>query len=374
MFSRLMWVLGIAATVTAGVVLQPAGPAQAAGDFFMTGTYEMHNGFSTRRRIVGFDPSVVTTAGTGMGAVDIDPSAFSISGTPNKGAAFIKQVCPTGDIVCILSAGAVGFQPFPGFPVFAQVASTFTEKNASTGMLGAGGGPGAFDFCPLLGNANNGTAFPWACPGLGFGSPTGIQGLVTYSGGGGYGGTMAILRSATVTVSQRRNIGPDRYQHDQDSRTGFWPVGVPMSYTYTSSPAPGPLTQSPVLGSFSSIQTIGPVVGPGAAVVASLSTGFPWTTGMVRGVEDSCVQAGTCPTPFNPNNFVQFTVTGSDARGPDGQGNLSLVSGGIFQNRDTLTTVNFGTLDLTLALPEPGTALGLGAGVMLLMGLARRRA
>ena len=370
MFSRFLWVLGTAATIAAGVVLQPAAPAQADGTFYLNGTYEMRNGFSTRRRIQGFDATVMTVAG----AVDIDPSAFSITGTPIHGAEFLKTVCPTGDILCILSAGAEGFQAFPGFPVFAQVASTFTEKNTSTGMLGAGGGPGAFSFCPLVGNMNNGTAFPWTCPGLGFGSPTGVQGHVTYSGVGGYGGTMAILRAATVTVSQRRNVGPTQFQHDQDQRTGFWPVGVPMSYTYTSLPAPGPLTQSPILGSFGSIQTVGPVVAAGAPVVQSTSTGFPWTTGMVRGAEDSCLIPNTCPTEFNPNPFVQFTVTGSDARGPDGQGNLSLVSGGVFQNRDNLTTINHGALDLTLTLPEPGTALGLGAGIMLMMGLARRRA
>jgi hypothetical protein len=377
MFSRFMWALGCTAAVVAGMVLQPAAPAQAAGTFFMTGTYEMHNGFATRRRIKGFQSPVVTTDASGMGAVTIQPSVFSLTGTPVRGAERANLACDPADpgaLLCMLNFGAEGFAAFPGFPVFAQNASTFTEKNVTTGVLAPGGGPGTFNFCPLVGNTNNGPGPTPACPGLGFGSPTGVQGLVQYSAGGGFGGTMAVLRDVTVVVAQRRNVAPTRYQYDLETRMANWMIGVPMSSTFTNIANPGPLTQSPVFGPFTSIQTVGPIIqATGSPVLPSTSTGFPWTTGMVRAAEDSCVGAGTCPTPFNPNPFVQFTVTGTDARGPDGQGQLSLVAGGIFQNRDGLTTGNWGTLDLTLALPEPGTALGLASGILLLVGLARRR-
>lgn len=417
MYARFGWALVFLAAVATSSVLLPAAPADATGTFYMTGTYEMHNGFATRRRVRGFQPTVVTADPSGMGAITINPGVFSMTGTPVAGKELAVRVCgdpsltPFQALGCMLNFGPQGFQAFPGFPVFAQVASTFTEVNAGTvmsgantiptGMLSAAGGPGSFAFCPLVGNVNNGTGVP-NCAGLGLGSPTGIQGFVQYSGGNGYGGTMALLRNATVTVSQRRNVGPTQFQHDQDSRTGPWPIGVPFSHTQTTAPAPGPLTRLPFtttlggntvnpanpttpgatgtqqagLGAlFGSIQTKGPTVAQGTTVISSTTTGFPWTTGMVRGAEDSCAAAvpPTCPSPTNPNPFVQFTLTGSDARGTDGQGNLSLVSGGVFQNRDNLTTVNWGSLDLTLALPEPGTAVGLASGIMLMLGLARRR-
>jgi hypothetical protein len=385
MFSRLALILGSVAAVVAGVVLYPAAPAEASGTFFMTGTYEMNNGFALRRRIRAFQSPVVTTDASGMGGVTISPGVFSQMGNPVDGEVVAGLACPDpsdpGALFCMLQFGAVGWQAFPGFPVFAQGASTFTELNvgvfdaAATGTLAPGNGPGTFNFCPLVGNPNNGPGPTPACPGLGLGSPTGVQGLVQYSAGGGFGGTMAIVRNSTVVISQRRNLGPTRFQHDKAIYAGApWNIGVPMSFTSAVTPSAGPITQSPVLGPFTSIQTIGSQVGTGTGVLPSTSTGFPWTTGMVRVVEDSCVIEGTCPTPFNPNPFRQFTVTGTDARGPDGQGQLSLVSGGMIQNRDGLSAGNWGNLDLVLALPEPGTALGLASGVLLLMGLARRRA
>ncbi len=189
MRTRLGMVLSFFAALSASVVLMPAKPVEATGTFYVTGSFEFFNGFSRRRVIEGFDGAVATTDPSGMGAFTIDASAFSQTGNETLGRLHQANVCPPGATVfCFLNNANRGFQAFPGFPVFAQVATTYVEKNAVPGVFGTAAAPGAFSFCPQLGNPANGAGSLPACPGLQNGFPAGIDGLVQYSGGG-FGGT-----------------------------------------------------------------------------------------------------------------------------------------------------------------------------------------
>ena len=381
MSAKLGMFLSLVLAFSMSAVLVPAQPAEAAGTFWVSGTFEFHNGFSKRRSIAGYDFNVATTSASGMGDFVIDPSAFSQSGDVTFGKAWAAAVCPTGSTVfCFLQQANRGFQAFPGFPVFAQVASTYVEKNAVAGNFGAASDPGNFSFCPQVGNPANGTGLLPNCPGLQNGFPAGVDGLVQYSGGA-FGGTMSILRDATVVVSQRRQATPSViFQHDVDPRTFPWMAGVPMSSTAVNSPATGQQTVNPVFGPNTSIQTAGTVLGLGTGVLPSTSTGFPWTTGMVRVAEDSCnanptqnCNFSTTTIPTAAPNVNQWTITGADNRAANGEGTISLVAGGIFQNRDTYSTTNRANLDLTFTLPEPSTTVGFAMGALLLGRLARRR-
>lgn len=439
MFSRYCkWALVSAAAFAATVVLLPASPSHAGGPYFMTGTFEVYNGFAKRRVIRGFAPAISSVPGSvsGMGAIAIPALAFSETGEPNIGAARVNQLCDPADpaaLLCVLqNVEAIGFQPFPGFPLFAQAASTFTEANTVTSTLAPGGAPGDMGWCPQAGNPANGVGAVPACPGnaltvaggvvsslggvavqtafaagggapfmsfgwgipqqttsmggptamatrtgvpggIGLGQqfPVGAQGNVQYRNGNGFGGTMQIIRNTQATISFRIATAPTRFRHDKDQRIGPWGVGVPISHTAASTGTSGPTTQLPFtttmggntinpgtgvagpaqggFGPFTSIKTRGAQGNPGGGpLVASGTTGFPWTTGQVIAQEDSCgLGLGGQPCPNTQQQFQMFMMTGTDARGPDGQGNLSLVSGGMFQNRSTLSTANYGTLDLT---------------------------
>ena len=134
MFSQCFkWAFVSAAAFAASVVLLPAAPSQAQqGPFLMTGRFETHNGFAKRRAIEGFALAVSMTGTSGMGAFPIPAGFFSETGNPAKGANAANIVCDPppapGALNCVLRVlDPVGFQPFPTFPLFAQIASTFTE-------------------------------------------------------------------------------------------------------------------------------------------------------------------------------------------------------------------------------------------------------
>ena len=360
MLEKFRWLIAGAGALGTAFVLLPAAPASSAE--LMAGTFEMHNGFSERRRI-----SVGTSVNLAVGGgFTVPKSAFSTMGTPVAGRAAMTAQCPpTGSPFCVYAIAAQGFQAFPAFPLYAQVASTYTEMNETTASLVPGGGPGSLAFCPVVGNPANGVGTKPACAGLG--SFNGAQGIVQYTAGSAqFGGTMAIARrTARVAVSFRIQETPLQFQHDIETRNGNWMIGVASQSTFTTQPGQitpnddrGLYTTGPVLGPvFTSIQTQGAVLGNGAPPLPSTSTGFPWTTGMVRVAEDSCLANPTqaCNAGTTPNaatiGIVQFTTTGFDARNATGKGNITLVAGGIFQNRGSFSTGNWGKLNLSIGLP-----------------------
>ncbi|MFP6640062.1 MAG: hypothetical protein VCC04_07450 [Myxococcota bacterium] len=362
MLEKFRWLLAGASALGTAFVLFPAQPASATQ--VMTGSYEMHNGFSTRRRI-NVNTGVAVSAGGGF---TVPSKAFSTMGTPVAGKATFFAQCPPASATgfCPYIIAAKGFQAFPGFPLYAQVASTYTEYNEGTYTLKPGSGPGTLAFCPVVGNPANGAGTKPACAALG--SFGGAQGIVQYTAGANqFGGTMAIARrTATVEVSFRLSEVPLKYQHDIETRAGNWMVGVDSKSTFTTQPGQltpadnrGRQTTGPVLGSYTSILTQGVLGINGAQPLPSSSTGFPWTTGMVRVAEDSCLanpfQAcnATAPTPNAATiGVVQFTNTGMDAR-VGGIGNITLVAGGVFQNRGSFSTGNWGVLNLNMGATVP---------------------
>jgi len=114
-----------------------------------------------------------------------------------------------------------------------------------------------------------------------------------------------------------------------------------------------------------------------------LGWGFKMTTGTIAGSDfypflDATTAAGT---PFAPN-FVQlafgdgffFTRMGTDTITASGNRNIVLLGGGLAG--DPASTNNFfriSDLRLTLAVPEPAMGLGLVAGALALVTIARRR-
>lgn len=280
------------------------------------------------------------------------------------------------------------FDFFPSFPGFAQLESSHTSSQTATETFAVGGGPGDFEFCPPIGNPLN----PSCNQAAGLAGYLGFQGFVDYDAGvNQFGGTFRIARKQVAVVSVRIATNPSQFAHQRGVRgappaiaggpTTFrspyfvptpsapsttpiradWAPGLPTISQYFRA-TPGEVTVSPVLD-----PTGGFIVTPGPVGTAtpftpnpSTSTGFPFTTGMVRQVGINSLGAVTA-----------FTVTGGNFRGPTGQGNLVLVAGGINQSRAGNSVPTYAIMDINL--PEPGMAIGLTAGIGMLAAFGRRR-
>ena len=101
------------------------------------------------------------------------------------------------------------------------------------------------------------------------------------------------------------------------------------------------------------------------APIANTATteGFPFTTGMI-----------TISQPAAKGSPEVFTLTGDDTRMANGEGTISLVTGGLSQRTATGPNANRSWARYTL--PEPGAVLGAAAALAVLgvcHGLVRRR-
>jgi hypothetical protein len=116
------------------------------------------------------------------------------------------------------------------------------------------------------------------------------------------------------------------------------------------------------INALGSISVSGSAGASGLNNKATISSGYPWTTGMI-----SVNQPAAVPPEL-------FILTGMDARDSFGVGSISLVSGALSLRALSGPNANRGWVRLTL--PEPAAALG-AAGAFLMLGLchgmARRR-
>jgi len=255
-------------------------------------------------------------------------------------------------------------------PLFDTLDLAVDIENKSGTMM-ANGGPGTFDFCPMaIGPGPGACAAPLSATGGTMSVPAHGRLSVT-AGINQYGGAMGWLGSGLTGVVNRRNAAatifsaahfaaPFSVIGDATTPSGIIALKVANAgdaFVYTTSmhtAFTGTPMQNPAF--------VSTVSAPGAA------TAHPWTTGMVT----ASVTAGNVPP------FQAITLTGSDNRvttGPNkGSGNLTLVSGNLYQNYSQGTPQVRGS-SIAITLPEPGMSLAVAAGAiaLLLAGGSRRR-
>ncbi len=236
----------------------------------------------------------------------------------------------------VIPASRIGTQfSVTGFihpnPLFDTLTLAVDIENKQGTMM-ANGGPGSFEFCPqAVGPAAGACAAPLSATGGTMSLP--VHGRISVTAGiNQYGGAMGWLGSGLTGVVTRRNaagaaatlfsaanfLAPFSVIGDATTPSGIIALQVAsalLNFVYTTSmhtAFPGTPMENPAFVSSSSA--------PGAA------TAHIWTTGMVT----ASITAGDQPP------FQAITLTGSDNRattGPNkGSGNLTLVSGSLYQN------------------------------------------
>jgi len=245
------------------------------------------------------------------------------------------------------------FRVFPGYPVVAQLVSTYTSTEA-TETFQAGGGPGSFKFCPPEPGAGGPSAA--FCAALPEGVPqtfmtangatstvgtknsvpgtaqNGVGAKLVYSAGSNqFGGTFRINRQAAGSVAFCNNTGPGAICSVQ-LRSGStpWTAGLPCDASgcdqgggdLTVMIAQGVVLISPMFGPQGSITDPGMTGGLGPVIPDRFGVGFPATTGSIR-MDDNVGTVMEAP----PTQTRHFTVAGYDNRNASGVGNIKLVSG-----------------------------------------------
>ncbi len=258
-------------------------------------------------------------------------------------------------------------------PLFDQLSIALSIENAA-GVLYAGGGPGAFDFCPTNSSVPSSLAChfspPWTPGALSF-----AQGRIAVTPGPNqFGGAMGWLGSGLTGVIYGRNTpGPAA------TRFTAHRLAEPFSMIGTNAALSNPIPTPEAFLAFAPYQvrktyysTSMHWLDPSAVPLSSdvwtgRATGHLWTTGMLT---VTVSQAALPP-------FIAVTLTGSDARattGPEiGSGELTLVSGVLVQDGSGVTAIR-GT-SIHMRLPEPGAAIMVATGALALLrsGARRRR-
>jgi len=290
-----------------------AGAANA--QFLMSGQITTSTGNFTAKRVNATSANVAQTAG---GALDIPAQAFKLSG--------------------------FSFRTFLVSTSIAQVASSFTASNAQA-VLSAGGGPGAFSWCP-----GTSPIVPCTDPDAGLtATRAGLEGLLVYSAGGGYGGTFQLARNISNSSLARKVTG-NQYSHSSpNANTKPWGGGLAYSAMHTTSAGGNKIiTAGAVLGTQGSIQTLA-VTGGGAPSTVGTSpatpprfvTGFPATTGMLFAFDRK------------GSGKLSQSWTGSDARNANGHGNITLVASGYSNNLQGEVFPHRLTVAMTISPPVP---------------------
>lgn len=265
---------------------------------------------------------------------------------------------------------------FRGFPLASiaslaqlttQIFFSAPDPNQGTAMLSGRmtGAVPSFTWCPGPIGLNC-TTITQGDPD-GAGPSTNPNALMRYSGGNGFGGVMHNLLS-TVTTPGGNLV---RYVNNTPLRGRFEEIGGSGSFggggdfTTEFFPAEGNAPVHTILGSTPGgfITSINPVPTTNPPNTEDRTDwALPYTTGMITLVALNAV---------NPLN-ITLTLSGSDTRGSDGEGRLTLVAGAINLG---LTTKAYGqqrsTARLLLYTPEPATWMAAGSA-LLALGVGRR--
>ena len=341
-----------------------AHPADAARRLRATGFYRVQVG-SIGYPLQLFASMIPGTHGTALGSPNDDAMCTGPVTIPVPGMRSLTL--PQN-----LCGGAYSALATVSPPTIVQVASSFTMFSgpATSGgaMFAAPAGISTFQYCRATGSCGTGR--------------------VTYLPRFGLGGVSRMLVAGAFSASRVVSSTPFRAAHPYSvPHTGAGVVGgmyasmqmhagvsgfvtQPLTAPGSMGPitAPGPrvttmsgFTSCPAGGPFPNLPTC--VTGTGAPLAISASvtfthTGFPFTTGTVL-VQQTA-------SPFND----YFTLQGSDARTPNGVGNITLVAGGITR-RVASTVTNYRgvahTIRLTLSEKVPSLSpAGLLASALLI--------
>ena len=283
---------------------------------------------------------------------------------------------------------------FPAYPVVAQLISTFTSTEVAT-TFKAGGGPGAFQFCPddpahggpdpttecanlatglnqTIMTANGGVSTVGtynAVPANG-GPEGGVGARLIYTAGAAqFGGTFKINRVLQGSIAFCNNTDPGAVCTNQlRAGTRQWTPGGSCVATgcnfgghrETVMIPQGVVLISPSFGPNGSITDPGIAGGLGPNIPDSFGIGFPATTGSMR-MDDNV--GTTMETP--PTLTRHFTVKGYDNRNASGVGNIKLVAaayawGGTTGATYPRTTSLYLTTSPLAAVSGPGILVALG--------------
>ncbi len=329
---------------------------------------------TVRHKLVVGD-TVATTPGTGMGrGIDIGANVFTFD---------VQQM-----------------RVFPAFPGVAQNTEIATTEQASAmfrGGAGANGFPagqgGVAQYTTTIdGTTTTVTRIDWcpardACRAFANATVAGGQGRIVVSPGPNvFGGTFRLLRhikqgsgawfvfnpgATVVSMGFNPNLrGVETVMTGgggtitQNTDSSFWSAGIDNLETVLDV-NPENLLYSGRLGPDGAIQTLlnfngtSPNDPPDGE-----ATGFKMTTGTIN-VSDA--------TPSTPGGGpFQASTKGFDDRDASGNGNIQLVGGAVAWG-GLSGNVFFRVTRLTMAVPEPASALALGAGFVALGGLAWAR-
>jgi hypothetical protein len=273
-----------------------------------------------------------------------------------------------------LFTGAFGFgMPMPQTSVV-QFTTRFTFAGPYTPVVLRAGAWTAtrpfanFAWCP------GGTANP-ACTtprSTGQGAPPGqgtMHGLVRYTAGPQqFGGTMQMLRTGNGGIALLLGATGPTVQHNPMAVPGgaVQNPGGPYANSRLQPIPGGPITTGCVFSPGGMISVPGTQVGTGAST-GNLYQGFPMTTGTVY-VKVTIGVVGT----------TTFSASGSDARTPEGAGNITLQAGGLLQRLVQGRTMAYrDTVAMRMVEPTPSMSpAGLAAGALLMVlavGYALRR-
>jgi hypothetical protein len=273
----------------------------------------------------------------GLGGTTFWP-ALRTTGIPGSGSA---QLGPGSPPNFTIPAGALQLtagNSFPAIPPYVSTVTAFTGGNGK-GTFVAGAGPGTVAFCPgnPVGCVNTGVA-PATAPGR----------INLTKGVNQFGGTMRLLASSSV---KRGVLGAPGYYYAL-----AWD-GQPLSAL--GGPVGGRTTG---VGATQLRTTADGNVVTTLATWPIHNTGVPWTTGKAQIFVGAGYKTST------------KTTTGSDARTPGGNGNITLVSAALVHWYHSPAShwgmVGASHFSMTRNAPVPAISTPGMASLVMLVGLS----
>jgi hypothetical protein len=225
----------------------------------------------------------------GLGGTTFWPALLT-TGIPGSGSAMLGTGSPPNFTIPAGALQLTAGNSFPAIPPYVSTVTAFTGGNAK-GTFVAGAGPGTVAFCP--GN-------PVGCVTTGVAPATAPGRINVTKGVNQFGGTMQLLANSST---KRGVLGaPGYYYALAWNDQGLAALGGPTGGRTTGVGA----TQLRTTANGNVITTL--------ATWPIHNTGVPWTTGKAQIFVGAGYKTST------------KTTTGSDARTPGGNGNITLVS------------------------------------------------